>query len=92
MLGNKKTPKLIKKRPFELFIRVGKTGLLGPWLRVIGYCRSVRMLPVIHKGIAGSIDTILQYPKDPVLPTLLFTPWFNEFPIDNPVIFVSWIF
>ena len=28
----------------KLFIRMGKTGSLGPWRRVIVYCRSVRML------------------------------------------------
>ena len=32
-------------------IRVGKTGSLGPWSRVIVYCRSVKMLPVIILGI-----------------------------------------
>ena len=86
-------------------IRVGKTGSLGPWSRVILYCRSVRMLaviPLIHLirnkilnlvlkkyilwvlttviplCIAGSFLTLLQYtmtllqgPKDPVLPSLM---------------------
>ena len=28
-------------------IRMGKSGFFGPWSKVIGYCRSVRMLPVI---------------------------------------------
>lgn len=29
-----------------LSVRIGKTGFLGPWRKVIGYCRSVRMLPL----------------------------------------------
>ena len=31
----------------EIYIRVGKTGSLGLWSKVIGYCRTVRMLSVI---------------------------------------------
>ena len=37
-----------------LKVRVGKTGALGPWHKVIGYCRSVRMLPVIGLGIRNN--------------------------------------
>ena len=38
--------------PDSTYIRVGKIGYLGPWSRVIVYCRSVRMLPVIiHPNI-----------------------------------------
>ena len=37
-----------------MYIRVGKTGSLGPWIRVIMYCRSVRMLPDIPLGIKNN--------------------------------------
>ena len=62
--------------------RVVKTGSLGPWSRVIVYCKSVGtcyQLFLIPKGMTGSILTLLQYtmtllqgPKDPVLPTLTY--------------------
>ena len=38
----------------SMYIRVGKTGSLGPWSRVIVYCRSVRMLTVIPFGIKNN--------------------------------------
>ena len=47
------------------YIRVGKTGSLGSWSRVIVYCKSVGMLGyqlfLIPKWITGSILTLLQY-------------------------------
>ena len=27
--------------PYKLYIRVGKTGYLGPWSKMIVYCKSV---------------------------------------------------
>ena len=38
---------MVKKFEIDVKIRVGKTGSLGPWHKVMGYCGSVRMRPVI---------------------------------------------
>ena len=35
-------------------IRVGKTGFLGPWHKVIGYSRIVRTIPVMPMGIRNN--------------------------------------
>ncbi len=38
---------VVSNKYFDMYTRLGKTGSFGPWSRVIVYCRSVRMLPVI---------------------------------------------
>ena len=52
----------------DMLVRVGKTGSLGPWCRVIRYCRSRRMLTVIPLGISCShsyTSAIWQYDSAP---------------------------
>ena len=90
-------------KTWSMYIRVGKTGSLGPCSRVIVYCRSVRILPVIHLGmyyveaINGSILTLLQYtmtlfqgPKNPVVPTLIYIPSSKETFTRWMMFWVSW--
>ena len=48
----------------DTYIRVDKTGFLGPRRKVMGHCGSVRMLPVKPFGI------ILLCAKDPILPNV----------------------
>jgi hypothetical protein len=63
--------------------RVGKTGSLGPWVKVIVHCKCVY---IISKGMTVRILTLLQYamillqsPKDPVLSTLMSISMYNGF-------------
>ena len=64
-----------------IYIRVGKTGSLGPWSRVIVYCSKLSFCQN-DSSIGGSFwqkdslqytMTLLQDPKDPVLPSLIYT-------------------
>ena len=65
-----------------IYIRVGKRGSLGPWSRVIVYCSKLSFCQN-DSPIGGSVwqkDSLLQFtmtllqgPKDPVLPTLSIT-------------------
>ena len=80
--------KLSENSPFAMnyarqgtYIRVGKTGSLVPWSRVIVYCNKLSFCQN-DSPIGGSLwqkDSLLQYtmilpqgPKDPVLPTLTY--------------------
>ena len=63
-------------------IRVGKTGYLGPWSKVIVYrsklsfCQNDPSMGVIlakKENLLQHTMTLLQGPKDPVLPTLTYT-------------------
>ena len=66
-----------------LYIRVNKSGSLGSWSRVIVYCSNLSFCqndsPI--GGLFWQKDSLLQYtmtllqgPKDHVLPTLLYIP------------------
>ena len=64
----------------ELYIRVGKTGSLGPWSRVIVYCSKLSFFqndPLMgesfwqKESLLQYTMTLLQGPKDPVMPTLV---------------------
>ena len=66
-----------------MYIRVGKTGSLGPWSRVIVYCSKLSfcqlMIPQWENHFGNRTAcyntlsmTPLQGPKDPVLPTLMY--------------------
>ena len=63
-----------------IYIRVGKTGSLGPWRRLIVYCSKLYFCqndPPMgesfwqKKNLLQYTMTLLQGPKDPVLPTLI---------------------
>ena len=63
------------------YIRVGKTGSLGPWGRVIVYCSSFPFAEMIvpfggsfwqKDSLLQCTITLLHGPKDPVLPTLTY--------------------
>ena len=57
--------------------RLGKTGSLGPWRRVIGSLHYAKMILIfgdhfLHsEGLLQCTMTLLQGPKDPVLPNLM---------------------
>ena len=51
------------------YVRLGKTGSLGPWSRVIGY--KEKLVAFLH-FYNTLIMTLLQGPKYPVLPTLTY--------------------
>ena len=66
-----------------MYVRVGKTGCLGPWSRVIVYCSKLSFCqndPPIgesfwqKESLLQYTMTLLQGPKDAVLPTLMFIP------------------
>ena len=64
-----------------MYIRVGKTGSLGPWSKVIVYCSKLSFCqndPPMgesfwqKESLLQYTMTLLQGPKDPVLPTLIY--------------------
>ena len=67
---------------YYIFIRVGKTVSLGPWSRVIEYCSKLSFCqndPAMGESFWQK-ESLLQYtmtplqgPKDPVLPTLMYS-------------------
>ena len=68
-------------RPKCTYIRVGKTGSLGPWSRVIVYCSKLSFCqnddPMGEsfwkkESLLQYTMTLLQGPKDRVLPTLTY--------------------
>ena len=77
----------LPSRANGMFIRLGKTGSLGPWSRVIVYCSKLSFCkndPPIggslwqKEGLLQYIMTLIQGPKDPVLPTLMFIIFFHN--------------
>jgi hypothetical protein len=67
----------------SMFIRVGKTGSLGPWSGVIVYCSKLSFCqndsPIAWgKSLLQYTMTLLQGSKHPVSPTLLFFCPTNE--------------
>ena len=58
--------------PCAVFTRVGKTGSLGPWSRVIVYCSKLSFYenysPIALETLLQYTMTLLQGPKDPVRP------------------------